>query len=212
MKSFKKFKNNSCLVAIFISCALISASCSIGDKAKPIQAVEATNKTEIDEYEVFSAFLNQQEADKSVTLCIRQESSVVNSLGFDEVGMNINSKVLKENPTINEALEALRLRKNDTVTFERAFSINKEYKLIPEIYFRSFFKNASQSEALQKFRAENGGSLSLHFFSRVGFDRQRKIAIFFHELIGNENVGNFQAFKKIGNTWKLIDTFGGYET
>lgn len=214
MNSLKKLSIKLIILSVILFC-LGSVSCSF--KNSPALSKNSTSSTisiqtlEKDEYEVFSAFLNQQENNKSEPLIILFDETTNSAPASEELGLQLKENTKEKYPTIFDALKNFRARKKEAISIERSFNLDKKYKLISESYFKSFL-NTSPSKTWQKFRAENEGVTRVQGFSRVGFDSQRNVAIFFHETINYESYGNFHVFVKIGESWKLVETFGGYET
>lgn len=213
MNSLKKMILKLIILSGIIFC-LGGVSCSLVNSLTPVKRAVAVQPLEKEEYDVLSAFLNQQEKNLSDSLIILLDKTIenipVSYAGYD-VGVMIKYSVTEKYPTALNALRNLEARINYPDPVERLFSIDKKYKLISEPYFKSFF-NTSRSKAWQNFRAENEDVARVYGFSRVGFNTKRNVAIFYQETTGYESSGNFQVFVKEGISWRFIDSFGGYET
>ena len=201
------------LAAILLSIVLLGA-CSPAKQLilKQAEATPTPRQTKIDEeeYELFSALLNQ-DSSKSTRLHIILNKSEHDFPGRCKLDVtSFSQKILAKYPTLMEALNNFDERKDDSITFENRFNLKKEYKLISNDYLNSFYENKNGGDGWEAFRKAHPSCASPIVFSRVGFDKLKNIAIVYSRSRTNTGDGDFGGYlllSKLSGNWKLIDGF-----
>jgi hypothetical protein len=166
------------------------------------------SQSKSEEYNVYSAVLNNEYCNNKIKLFIIYEKTVdsINSSTGSEF-VNLDSKFIKNGmPKIqDDILINFKNENKQKKVFEKQFNLCSNYYLLKESEYENIFKNDKNNDGWKKYRQMYPDSSGIINFSKIGFNNSKNQALVFFSTSFDYDggIGSYYMLEKENNIWKI---------